>query len=271
MDMELRLPREWDSLPLWVKDELLYGSKDLTFYSWHIQRLVDHDENMKAVWRVFDKHRESFTRKGPVHSLLCVLHQAAIGLDPGQSRSDDDRQAIADAVQKHVDGLTAQIDRLGTGSAFGLYPAWIAGAVGAAAWDKAEKKVAEPFQTTTEQILAMLRRAGIQAKIRKSVANQLESLHYEIEHEVMELYSDPRESTKALADGAQEWAETCGWGRDDIIWHIGSSLMDWFGGRHYAATATLTTAITGREVSEDVVAGVIKRRLRALSHRKVKV
>ena len=117
----------------------------------------------------------------------------------------------------------------------------------------------------------MLRRAGIPAKIRKSVANQLESLHYEIEHEVMELYSDPRESMKTLADGAQEWAETCGWGRDDIIWHIGSNLMDWFGGRHYASTATLTTAITGREVSEDVVAGVIKRRLRALSHQKVKV
>lgn len=265
------LPKEWEGLPLWVKDELLYGSADLSFYSWHIQRLVDHGENMKAVWHLFEKQRTSFTRRAPVHSLLCVLHQAAIGLDPGQPRSDDDRQAIADAVQKHVDGLAVQIDRLGTGSAFGLYPAWIASAVGAAAWNRAEKKVAEPFQETTEQILAALDRAGIPADVSKSVASRLESLHYEIEHEVIELYSDPRESTRALATGAQEWAETCGWSRDDIIWHIGSSVRDWFGRNHFSATATLTTAITGNEVSDDAAAGVIKRRLRSLSHQKVKV
>ena len=271
MDMESRLPQEWNSLPLWVKDELLNGSRDLPFYSWHIQRLVDHSENMKAVWELFDKHRELFTHKGPVHSLVCVLHQAALGPDPGLSRGDDDRQAISDAVEKHVDGLARQIERLGTGSAFGLYPFGIASAVGVAAWGKAEEKVAEPFQSTTEQILGMLDRAGIATDARKSVAGQLEALQYEIEHEVMELYSDPRESMRALATGAQEWAKDCGWRRDDIIWHIGNSVRDWFGRNHFSATATLTTAITGNEVSEDVVAGVMKRRLRMLSHQKVKV
>lgn len=133
MDMELRLPREWDSLPHWVKDELLYGSEDLPFYSWHIQRLVDHGENMKAVWPLFDKHRRSFPHKGPVHSLLRLLHQAALGPDPGLSRTDDDRQAISEAVHKYVDGIARQIDRLGTGSAFGLYPLGIASAVSVAA------------------------------------------------------------------------------------------------------------------------------------------
>lgn len=271
MDMELRLPQEWNSLPLWVKGELLNGSSDLPFYSWHIQKLVDHSENMKAVWELFDKHRESFTYKGPVHSLVSVLHFAALGPDPGQTRSDDDRQAISGTVQKHVAGLAKQIERLGTGSAFGLYPLGIASAVGVAAWDKAEEMVAEPFQSTTDQILAVLDHAGIAAETRKSVAGQLEALQYEIEHEVMTIYSDPRESMQALATGAQEWAKDCGWGRDDIIWHIGCSVRDWFGRNHFSATATLTTAITCNEVSEDVVAGVMKRRLRMLSHQKVKV
>lgn len=271
MDKEPRLPREWNSLPLWVKDELLNGSRDLPFYSWHIQMLVDHSENMKAVWQLFDEHRESFTHKGPVHSLVCMLHYAALGPDPGQTRSDNDRQVISEAVQKHVDGLARQLERLGTGSAFGLYPLGIASAVSAAAWDKAEEKVAGPFQSTTEQILAVLDRAGVAADTRESVAGQLEALQYEIEHEIMAIYSDPRESMRALATGAQEWAKDYGWERDDIIWHIGNSVRNWFGRNHFSATATLTTAITGYEVSEDVVAGVIKRRLRLLSHQKVKV
>lgn len=264
MGMELGLPQEWKVLPLWVKDELVNGSRDLPFYSWHIQRLVDHGENMKAVWRLLDKHRESFTYKRPVHSLVCVMHQAALGADPGQARSNDDRQAISKAVQKHVDGLARLIERLGTSSAFGLYPLGIANAVGRAALDKAEATVAKPFESTAEQILAVLDSAGIAADARKYVASQLEHLQYEIEHEVMELYSDPRESVQALATGAQEWAKDYGWGRDDVIWHIGSSLSDWFGANHFAATATLTTAVTGQEVSEDVVAGVIRRRHRAL-------
>ena len=271
MDTELRLPQEWSSLPLWVKSELINGSSDLPFYSWHIQRLVDHSENMKAVWQLFNKHRETFTHKGPVHSLVCVLHQAALGPDPGLPRGDDDRQAISDAVQKHVDGLARQVERLGTGSAFGRYPLGIASVVGVAAWDKAEEKVAEPFQSAMEQILVVLDRAGIAADTRRSVAGQLEALQYEIEHEVMELYLDPRESIQALATGAQEWAKDCGWGRDDIIWLIGSSVRGWFGRNHFSTTATLTTAVTGNEVSEDVVAGVIKRRLRMLSQQKVKV
>lgn len=57
MDMESSLPQEWNSLPLWVKDELLNGSSDFPFCSWHIQRLVGHGENMKAVWQLFDKRR----------------------------------------------------------------------------------------------------------------------------------------------------------------------------------------------------------------------
>lgn len=269
--MELHLPREWDSLPHWVKEELLSGRENYSIYNWLISRLAEHGENMKSVWCLFDKHRETFKLKGPVESLLCVLHYAVHGRDPGQSRTDDDRQAIAHAVQKYVDELTRQIKWLGTGSAFGPYPLGIASAVGVAAWDKAEEVVAKPFLSAAEQILAVLDREGVAADTRKFVTEQLETLQYEIEHEVMELYSDPRESMQALATGAQEWAEDYGWGRDDIIWHIGSSVRDWFGRNHFAATATLTTAITGEEISEDVVAGVMKRRLRVLSHQKVKV
>lgn len=269
--VEARLPKEWETLPLWVKDELIYGSEELEFYRWHVQRLVDHSENMKAVWRLFEAHRESFTWKGPVHSILDLVHQAAIGRDPGHRRTDDDRQAIADDVQKHVDGLSRQLARLSTGAAFGLYPARVAAAVSIAALAEAEKRITEPFQSATERILADLDRVEIPSAIRRSVADQLELLHYEMEQEFMELYSDPREQIKTLADGAKEWAESGGWDRDDIIWHIGGSLRDWFGGNHYAATATLATAIVGEEVSEDVVAGVIKRRQRSKSPQKVKV
>lgn len=271
MDMESRLPQEWNSLPLWVKSEVLHAPERYAFYKWYISRLAEHSENMKAVWHLFDKHRESFTYKGPVYALVRLLHQVTIGLDPGLPRSDDDRRAIADAIQRHVDGLERQIGRLGTGSVFGLYPAEIASAVGAAAWEKAEAKVARPFQLAVGQILEVLDRDGISAEVREFVVGQLESLRSEMEHEVEVVQTDPRESLRTLAAGAQEWADTCGWGRDNIIWHIGRSVRYWFGRNHFSATSTLTTAITGNEVSEDVVAGVMKRQQRSLSLRKIKV
>ncbi|MBZ0087183.1 MAG: hypothetical protein K8F33_03670 [Thermomonas sp.] len=271
MDMESRLSQEWNSLPPWVKSEVLQAPKHYAFYKWYISRLAEHSENMKAVWRLFDKHRGAFRRNTPLRSLLCVLHQAVLGPDPGQPRSDDDRRAIADAIQKHVDGLERQIGRLGTGAVFGLYPVEIASEMAVAAWKKAEAKVARPFQTAAGQMLAVLDSAGISAEVRAFVIGQLTSLQYEIEHELEVIHTDPRESLRTLATSAQEWADTCGWCRDDIIWHIGSSIRDWFGRNHYSETATLTTAITGNEVSEDVVAGVMRRRQRSLSLRKVKV
>jgi len=200
------LPKEWESLPRWVKEELLYGSEDLPFYSWHIQRLVDHGENMKAVWRLLEKHRQSFTWKGPVHSLLCLLHEAVLGLDPGQMRSDDDRQTIANAVRKHADGLTTYIKCLGTGSPFGLYPFGIASTVGITAWEKAEETISKPFRSAAEEIQEVLDRAGVPKGVRKSMADRLESLQFEIEQEFAQLYSDPRETLMSLADGALEWA-----------------------------------------------------------------
>lgn len=64
------LPKESEGLPLWVKEELRYGSKDLPFYSWHNQRLVVHGDNMRAAWCLSEKHREPFRWEVPVHSLL---------------------------------------------------------------------------------------------------------------------------------------------------------------------------------------------------------
>lgn len=271
MDMEQPLMREWSSLPHWVKDELASDTRKFHFYRWYIQKLVNHGENMKSVWALFEKNRESFKRRGPVYSLVRDLHTAALGTDPGRSRTDDDRKSIHEAVQKHVDGLTRQIERLGTGSPFGPYPIGIANAADAPAWTHTEKKVSEPFQSTSEGILEALNQAGVSVEIRRTVADGLEWLKGEVEREVLELYLDPREPMRTLAAGAKEWAENCGWGRDDIIWYIGGSVRYWFGGNHFSAVATLVTALTDMEVSEDVVAGVIKRHSKSRGARKVKV
>lgn len=257
--MERVIPPQWDSLPDWVKDELQHGSRDLLFYNWHITRLVTHSENMKAVWRLFDQHRESFAPKGPVLSLLEMLHFSFLGPDPGRSRTDADRKVISAAISKHVAGLTKQIDRLAAGSPFGVYPFWIACLVDGVAWKKVEKMVTEPFRETAQQIEAELNRVGVAVDVLDTVGIRLESLQFEMEREAMELFADPRASMEAIAESAKEWAEDCGWGRDDIIWEIGNHVIEWFGHNHFAVTATLTTAITSQEVTEDVVAGVIKR------------
>ena len=269
MDTEFRLPREWDSLPHWVKDELLSSSKDLNFYSWHIQKLMHHGENMKAVWQLLEKHRQSFSRKGPVYSLLCLLHQAACGSDPGLPRSDDDRQAINKAIQKHAVGFATQIERLGTGSVFESYPLTITNAVRTAARDSTENEVIKLFRESKDRIMEVLDCEEISSEARKQVATQLELLYSDVESELMRLFLDPRESMRAIAQGSQEWVDACGWNRNDIIWHIGCRVRNWFGRDHFATTATLVTAITGEEVSEGVVAGAMRRQ-KTLSLRKVK-
>ena len=89
MDMKSRLPQEWNSLPLWVKDEVLYAPEDYAVYSWYISRLAEHSENMKAVWKLFESNSPAFERKSPTMRLLWLLHGAKNGTDPGLERTDD--------------------------------------------------------------------------------------------------------------------------------------------------------------------------------------
>ena len=92
MDMKSRLPQEWNSLPLWVKDEVLYAPEDYAVYSWYISRLAEHSENMKAVWKLFESNSPAFERKSPTMRLLWLLHGAKNGTDPGLERTDGDRR-----------------------------------------------------------------------------------------------------------------------------------------------------------------------------------
>ncbi len=255
-----QLPREWRLLPQWVKNELTYGTKELPFYNWHIQQLVDHDDSMKTVWRLFENNRHHFIRKGTVHSLLRLLHQSTVGLDPGQPRTDTDRRSIADDVSKHVNALIKLIGRLGTGGAFGAYPLGVMKSIDAVAIDFVKERCGRQFDACKKEFQAILDEDKFPADAKNPLMQQLDCLQSEIELEGMNLLMDSRISLKALADSTSVWAKTCGWSRNDSIWYIGSTLKDWFGCNQFSATATLATAIRGEEISRDSVAGIMKRK-----------
>lgn len=271
MSTERLLPKEWSSLPRWVKEELLYGAPNLFCYSGYIQRLVDHGENMKGVWRLFETRRHTFTGRRPVYSLLSMLNEAGDGLDPGLRRSDDDRKAVAGYVETHVTGLLTQISRLGSGAKFGQYPLEVTNVVGLAAWENAQEKLSEPFKEASVGITGALDSAAVDPDVKKHILGHVEWLYLETERLFMELHSDPRPSIKALAAGTKEWEITCKWGKSDAIWHIGSKLKYWFEVDQFAAAATLATAIHGEDVSEASVSSVMKARRKLQSLRNVKV
>lgn len=265
MSVPTQLPLEWETLPAWVKDELINGSEDLSFYSGYIHRLVAHGENMKAVWRMFESHTEGFQYEGRVHSLVGLLHYANHGPDPGYTRSGADRRSIASDVRKHVDALLKLTDRLGTGGGFGMYPLGVTEAiilVDDAVSANVVERLLEPHM---QAFLAHTDGGDVPTDTKNFIVQQLEYLQTDLELEVLKLTSDPRPSLRALADATSEWARTCGWERNDAICRIGDTLKVWFGCSQLAATATLATAVLDEEISVDVVAGVLKRHARHIS------
>lgn len=253
------LPKEWESLPLWVKHELLLSSEHLHIYNWHIQQLVNHGENMKAVWQLFESNREVFEHTGPVSSLLCLLNGAKHGTDPGYLRTDDDRRSIAEDVRKHANALLKLIHRLGTGGTFGMYPLGVANTIDLVAYEVASERGGSLFKGAIEAISSHLDEADIAIDAKRSIAQQLDDLRGEVAFEMMNLVSDPRVSLSALIDATDQWAKECGWGRSEAVWHVAATLKDWFGGNQLSATATLATAIFDEEISVKSVDGILTR------------
>lgn len=252
-------PFTWDALPPWVRSEVEQGRVDLEFYQPYLQRLADHSENMKPVWRLLDKHREVFGDVGPVAWLLKLLHWAKTGPDPGSQRSAEDRRYIADDVRKHVDALTRSMDRLATDGGFGMYPFLVADRMYAVAHDTAADRSQLAFQDSKE-LFAHVDDGVLSTDGRQLVLGELESIRRHVEAELADVFMDPRHSLRTLAEAVDVWARGGTWSRNDVVGCIGSALREWFGGNHPGPTATLASAILDEEISADAAAGVLRRR-----------
>lgn len=256
------LPWEWRVFPSWVREELVNDAGHLSYYNWHLQKLAEHNDLMGEVWVSLESASHRFGRKGRVGALLEVLHLAVLGLDPGLPRTDDDRQQIADGLAKHLQEVLRQLERLGTGADPGRYPLPIAGALYIAAAEWVDKPVAGHFDSTRRRVSARLEAAGVDADSKAKILSDLAALQWDMESELTELCMDPKPRLLALARATGEWAENCRWERNEVIQHIAQELQGWLGGSQHGSTATLATIVCGDEVSEDAVAGVMKRAAR---------
>ncbi|GAA3913876.1 hypothetical protein GCM10022229_03480 [Luteimonas lutimaris] len=296
------LPKEWRSLPQWVKAELAEDVEYFAGYDEVICTLVRHGASMHPVWELLYSKRDAFERAGeqarkdgrikefdrsasdkdllgiladllsgsqvtyrekggrpwgPVRSLLVMLQFVMADVDPGLERSNADRAAIAAAVEGHVMGLCKQLDRLGNGAMFGMYPAAIASEVSRGAWQCVDERIPKQFDVAKERILKRLDGAGVAGVVRQAVIDDLAALQYSMEDGVESVYLDPRPSIKTLADGAKEWSDTCNWGRNDVIRHIAASLHGWIGCHQLTATQILATIALGQDVSESTVRNAV--------------
>lgn len=258
------LPWEWRALPLWVKAELVSDAEHLSCYSSHLQKLVEHNDLMGDVWESLKSASPRFGFQGRVRALLEILHLAVLGLDPGLPRTDHDRQLIAEELAKHVQGALRQLERLGTGAEPSRYPIPVEGALDIAATEWVDEQVGGRFVAARRRISARLEAAGVDAAARTEILSVITSVQWDIEVEITHLYMDPKPSLRALASATTDWAADSRWERNQIIQHIADELADWLGGSQHAATATLATIVCGNEVSEDAVAGVLKRSARKM-------
>lgn len=256
------LPWEWRVLPLWVKEELVNDADHLSYYNWHLQKLVEHNDLMGHVWEGLESASHRFGRRRPVRALLEILHVAVLGLDPGLSRTHHERQLIADDLAKHLRGLLCQLERLGTGAEPERYPIHVAAALQISAAEWVDDRVVSHFDSTKRSISARLEAAGVGADARTGILSDLQALQLHMETELTELCMDPRPRLQDLAIATSEWAANTRWERNEVIQHIAQELQSWLGGSQHGSTATLATIVCGTEISEDAVAGVLKRAAR---------
>ncbi len=255
------VPKEWGDLPEWVKEEWIHGHRDLPFYRPYMQRLVDHVANMAVVWKLLDSKRDAFALKGPLHSLLCLLHSCSLGLDPGSSRTRQDRVAIASDVQKHTVALIKQIDRLGNGPTFGGYPFIVAKSMDDAAWKMINTDVTAPFQEVLDDIESGAIDLDLSDAARVRLTGVIEALRNDLELQTRQRYSDPRPALRSLSDGVSAWAKDAEWNRSDKIFFLATELRRLLKGRHDDAVAILASVLLEEEVTSDAVKGVMKRRM----------
>lgn len=253
-------PKEWNSLPQWVREEWERGRLDNAFHRPLMQRLVDHSANMATVWKLLDSKRDSSTRTGPLGSLLSLMRIASSGMDPGSNRSRADRLAIAGEIQKHAEALIKQIDRIGSSSPFGTHPALLADSMDQAAAKIADSHVTTPFQAVIDEIESGSMDLELSDAAKNRLIEEIEYLRNELELRVRRLYSDPRPALRTLSDGVQGWAEEATWGRSEKILSIADGVESLLKGRHDAAAATIASALLDEEVTPDMVKGVMSRR-----------
>lgn len=195
---------------------------------------------------------------GPVRSLLVMLYAAVSDVDPGLERSNADRDAIATSIALHVRELGKQMERLATGSPFGIYPGVISSAMDRGAWECAQSALPNHFEVAKSHIHERLLAAGVAEGLCQKVLDDLRDLQYEFETEIQDVYRDPQPSLQSLAAGAREWSEICTWGRNDVIRYIASGLRSWFGLHQPVATQILATVVLGDEISESTVRNVVR-------------
>lgn len=276
---EMVLPSGWEVLPHWAQDEIFSNAHLPGFYRRYIEQLVNHSVSMGAVWRLFDKRRNSAGFKRPFNSLVRLMHQLILGPDPGQSRTRADRRNIAGGVEKHVQGLLKNLGQLRTAAPFavntnrvgcaagtditrpyGLYPAAVESQFLFSAVDVAQAEIGPSSRVEEAIILNLVRDLGASAEDMQQIAHYLGILRGAAETRLIELFIEPRRPLRVLASATREWAETCAWARNDVIWHIGTEFRSWFGGNQHAATASLATVMLGEEITTDSVDGIMKRR-----------
>lgn len=249
-------PREWAPLPGWVRDEVLDGPADLLFYDWYLWKLAQHAENMKAVWALFDSHRDVFGGKGPLHALLELLFRAKLETSLAEWRLQDDRRSIAEGVREHVDALFKLMKRLGHGCNSDMYPPGVTDAIDAATEQVAQERAGQALHAALAEAFASMDEADIPVDTKMFTAELDRHVHAAVELEMTDL----RLTLNVLADATEKWASACGWDRSDVIWRVGSKLHEWFGSDHFAAAATLVTAILEEEISVGSVEKIMKRR-----------
>jgi hypothetical protein len=253
-------PEGWSTLPRWVKDEWSSGHKDLHWYRSELQALVDHDANMRVIWPVLEKHRDALGRRGPPP-------------DPDANRSQIDRRVIAEDVAKHVSGLCEKIEWLRRDSGFGLYPQSVFDDVYTATRKRVRRRMKPHFREAITGIMALLGEAHLPDDSRESLALQIENLQYAIEDEAIRLASDPRDLMRDLDASVTSWAAIPNQNTSEVIAVLGKGVQRWFDDDQrsvIATVATVATAMSVEEISEEMVRGVLVRRGILPSRKKVK-
>ena len=224
----------WERMPRWVKEESL-GLQLCSFYESYLGRLSHYDVLMRPVWSLLDEHRASFGENGPVHFILRLASQAngyLCGVE--RPRSSVDRRHICGDIQKSVERLVCQLERLKVDPACGPYPGHVQEAID----DAIRKSV----------------RHGLRCALGPSVDLNA------AEHEVVAALGDPILLLKDLANGVGHWAM----GEDpklaEVMVYVSAELAGIkLGARHYEAAAALITAATTIEVFAETVQQAVTR------------
>lgn len=258
MTIERQLPREWGSLPQWVKEELINGPADLPIYNWCIQRLVDHGVSMKPVWELLLRHKDQFP-KGQVTELLRLLHFGKHGPWPDDRRSAGSRQDIARQIAKDAKNLVKRLDWLTEGKKFPNYPWAMQEQMDRSLASHFDRGARKDLRRASRKIIRVLCERDVDRETRREVGKWLFSIELEVEAESRRLLLDARMALGVLVDSCMHWSKGDSWSHIDFVKSIGHVLKECFHGDPSEAIATLATAIFDQEVEPDAVRKILLR------------